>query len=95
MTEGSGRYFEDTLVSLRKLTNDKNSDVRKAFYLVSYNLILNFNIVHLNKFECHLVIFLLNGLSDEKADVVEISKDYLEKAGSYRKVIYFFKFCRN
>jgi hypothetical protein len=86
ITEGSGKFFEDALVPLRKVTNDKNSDVRKTLYQMTFNLISNFNILFLNKFEHHLVIFLLNGLSDENQDISVVSKDLLEKAGIYRQV---------
>lgn len=86
MNEGSGKFFEDSLVFLKKMTNDKNIDVRKSFYHSTYNLLLNFNIMLLNKFEHHLVIFLLNGLSDENLEVSNTSKEFLEKAGIYRQV---------
>jgi len=86
MNEGSGKFFEDCLIFFKKMTNDKNIDVRKSFYQVTYNIILNFNVVLLNKFEHHLVIFLLNGISDENSDVSCISKEFLEKAGIYRQV---------
>lgn len=86
ITEGSGKFFEDALVPLRKVTNDKNSDVRRTLYQVTFSLLSNFNILFLNKFEHHLVIFLLNGLSDENQEIAFSSKELLEKAGIYRQV---------
>ena len=90
ITESSGKFFEDGLTSLKKVTNDKNPEVRKTLYQITYNLITNFNIMYLNKFEHHLVIFLLNGLSDENQEIAATSREYLEKAGIYRQVLYRF-----
>jgi len=82
---GGGEHFGEAINPLKKLLNDKNTEVRKGLYSVAFSLILNFNIKYLNEFEKYLVIFLLSGFSDENEENIKLSKDYLEKAGKYRK----------
>lgn len=53
---------------------------------MAFSLINHFNVLFLNKFEHHLVILLLNGLSDENQEIAVTSKELLEKAGVYRQV---------
>jgi len=51
-----------------------------------FKLATNFNIVHLRKYEFQLVMFLMNGLADEQADIIASCGKYLEDAGVHRKV---------
>ncbi len=86
MCETAGKFFEETIAFLKNASNDKNYDVRKTFYSVIYKLLTNFNITHLRKFEHYLVIFLMNGLSDEKLEIKQLCLQYIEEAGEYRIV---------
>ena len=85
LCEIAGKFFEETIPFMKLLSNDKNYDVRKAFYASVFRLLTNFNIIYLRKYEHNLVLFLMNGLSDEKEDVQVMCLDYLEQAGEYRK----------
>jgi hypothetical protein len=86
LCDNAGKFFEEAVPLLKVISNDKNYDVRKAFYTSIYRLLVNFNIIYLRKFEHFLVMFLMNGLSDEKADIQEICMKYIEDAGEYRMV---------
>jgi hypothetical protein len=88
LCENAGKYFEDALPIMKTITNDKNYEVRKTFYASIYKLICNFNIIYLRKYEHYLVLFLMNGLSDEKGDIQIESAEYLDRAGEYRLVRY-------
>ena len=67
--------------------NDKNGEVRKEFVHFTQNLLTNFNIIYLKKFEPNLVIFLLNGMADSIEEIATLSMNKLDEAGIYRKVI--------
>ena len=86
LCENAGKFFEDAVVMFKVISNDKNYEVRKIFYASIYKLICNLNIIFLRKYEHYLVLFLMNGLSDEKGDIQLESVEYLEKAGEYRLV---------
>lgn len=85
LCENAGKNFEECNIFFKIIANDKNYDVRKAFFAVIYKLITNLNITHLEKFEYYLVIYLMTGLSDEKEDIQKICFDHLEQAGQYKK----------
>jgi hypothetical protein len=85
LCENAGKFFEECYSVLKLLANDKNYDVRKTFYAVVFKLITNFNIIYLRKFEHYLVIFLMNGLNDEKEDIVQNCYQYVEEAGVVRQ----------
>lgn len=86
ITENAGKFFEEAVPSFKIISNDKNYDVRKAFYSTMFILLKSLNILFLRKFEHLIVIFIMNGLSDEKSDISQSCFDYLEQAGEYRKV---------
>jgi hypothetical protein len=86
LCENAGKYFEEAVTILKLISNDKNYEVRKTFYGCVYKLLCNFNIIYLRKFEHFLVLFLMNGLSDEKGDIQIECSEYLEKGGEYRLV---------
>lgn len=90
LCDSAGKFFEDAVGLLKLIAHDKNYDVRKAFYSNIYKLLVNFNIIYLRKYEHFLVMFLMNGLSDEKNDIVENCENYIEEAGKYREVNYIF-----
>ncbi len=86
LCDNAGKNFEEAIPYLKVIANDKNYDVRKALYSAVYKLVTNFNIIYLRKYEHHLVILLMNGLSDEKTDIQMMCLKGLEDAGKYRKV---------
>ena len=45
----------------------------------------NMDITHLRTYESHLVLFLLNGLSDENKEVSEACRLFLEEHGKRMK----------
>ena len=65
--------------------NDRSSDVRNIFYEVLQYWMTNMEISSLRAVESHLVLFLLNGLSDENKDVNEKCKSFLEEHGKRMK----------
>jgi len=71
---------------LKITADDKKSDVRAVFNATVFKLVTNFNIVHLRKYEHQLVMFLMNGLGDQQADIVISCEKYLEDAGTHRQV---------
>ena len=85
LCENAGKSFEDCINFLRYLPNDKNSDVRMAFYSVIYKIMVNMKIIYLRKYEHNIVLYLMNGLSDERDDIKKEAYQYIEKAGKYRE----------
>lgn len=85
LCENAGKNFEDCIIRFKALSIDKNSEVRKTFYAVMFRLITNFNTIYLKKYEHNLVIFLMNGLNDEKEDIIKNCFNFIEEAGIYRK----------
>ena len=65
--------------------NDRSSDVRNIFYEVLRYWMTNMDITHLRTYESHLVLFLLNGLSDENKEVSEACRLFLEEHGKRMK----------
>lgn len=86
----AGKHFEDCYIHFKKLCFDKNSDVRSVLYQKIFDLLTNFNIIYLRKFEHQLSFLLLNGLSDEKETIIQSCFEYLNKGGEYRKVNSYF-----
>ena len=70
---------------MKPIANDKNSDVRKNFYLSVAKLLENLNIIYLRRSEPSLVMLLLNGLGDEKEDIQKQTADLIEEVGNNRK----------
>lgn len=92
LCEGAGKNFEECFPFLKITLNDKKPDVRAAFYATVFKLVTNFNIIHLRKYEFQFVMFIMNGLGDEQADIVVSCGKYLEDAGVHRQVN-FYLFC--
>ena len=65
--------------------NDRSTDVRVAFYEVLSHWMTNMEIQSLRAVESHLILFLLNGLSDENKDISNKCKDFLEEHGKRMK----------
>ena len=65
--------------------NDRSSDVRNIFYEVLRYWMTNMEISSLRTYESHMVLFLLNGLSDENKEVSEACRLFLEEHGKRMK----------
>lgn len=65
--------------------NDRSQDVRTAFYEVLRHWMTNMELQSLRDVEHHLILFLLNGLSDENSDIAESCKVFLEEHGKRMK----------
>jgi len=89
LSESAGKNFEDCFPFLKITSNDKKPDVRAAFYATIFKLVTNLNIIHLRKYEFQLVMFLMNGLGDDQADIITSCGKFLEDAGAHRQVNYY------
>ena len=89
LCDNSGNYIDDCIPYLHILSNDKNAEVRKQFYHSIAKLLENLNIVYLRKSEPALVMLLLNGLSDDKEDIRNMTKKLIEDAGNNRRKLAF------
>lgn len=85
LCDSAGSLFDECIVFLKPLANDKNSDVRMNFYTSMARLLSNFNIIYLRKFEPTILMLLLGGLSDEKDDVKAKTAQLIEECGENRK----------
>ena len=85
LCDNAGSLYDDCVLYLKPIANDKNSDVRKNFYLSVAKLLENLNIIYLRRSEPSLVMLLLNGLGDEKEDIQKQTADLIEEVGNNRK----------
>jgi hypothetical protein len=65
--------------------NDRSQDVRMAFYDVLQYWMTEMEIKSLRQFEHHFILFLLNGIADENADISSKCKIHLEEYGKNMK----------
>ena len=89
LCDNAGNFLDECIPYLKVLSNDKNTEVRKQFYNSICKLLENLNIVYLRKNEPDLVLLLLNGLSDDKEDIRNITKNLIEDAGNNRRKLAF------
>ena len=85
LCDNAGMLYDDCVMFLKPLANDKNADVRKNFYIAIAKLLNTLNIIYLRRSEASLVMLLLNGLSDEKGDIKMMVDELIEKVGENRK----------
>jgi hypothetical protein len=79
---GAEPFLEEALPQLKYAMNDRSQDVRTTFYQqVMKHWLTNMEIHSLRKYEHHLVLFLLNGLSDEIPEISKSCKGMLEEHG--------------
>lgn len=79
---GAENFLEDALPQLKYVMNDRSQDVRMTFYdTVLKHWLTSMEIHALIKYEHHFVLYLLNGLSDEIAEIAKTSKEMLESHG--------------
>ena len=72
----------DSISTLRLVMNDRSTDVRKTFYEVLKHWMVKMDIQSLKQFEANLVLFLLNGVSDECQEISEGCIQFLEEHGN-------------
>lgn len=87
LSEGAYSHFEGVKKEIKALSQDKNSDVRKAFFCGVCSMINNFSIEALKKYEADLVSYMLYGLIDENEDIVAFCTKLLDEAGLKRKLL--------
>lgn len=79
---GAEDFLEEALAQLKMTMNDRHQDVRLiAIQVIDYWL-KNMDIHATKKFEKHLLLFLLNGVSDEVDSVRDESIEILERHGT-------------
>ena len=67
------QFFEEAREQLKLTANDRSQDVRRALVDVVEYWLQHMDINELKVFEKDLVLFLLNGISDEQASISEKS----------------------
>ena len=72
--EGAGSLYEHVGLSYNKAVHDKINEVRKIAYESVASLLNGFSITNLRVFESDLVLLLLNSLSDEVPEFVDLGK---------------------
>ena len=65
--------------------NDRSPDVRSKFYQVLQHWLTNMEINSLRQFEHNFILFLLNGMTDEQADISQHCKELIEEHGRTMK----------
>ena len=71
VARGAEPFITESLGQLKYSQNDRSSDVRSIFYETLRYWMTNMEISSLRAVESHLILFLLNGLSDENKEVNE------------------------
>jgi HEAT repeat protein len=82
---GANDFLEDALPQLKMTINDRHHDVRRITIDVIDFWLQNMDLTSLRKFEKDLVLFLLNGASDEIEEIRELSISVLERHGNHMK----------
>ena len=79
---GAENFLDDALPQLKYVMNDRSQDVRLTFYeQVMRHWLTSMEIHALIKYEHHLVLYLLNGLSDEIPEISKAAREMLESHG--------------
>lgn len=81
VARGAERFIEDALVQLKFSMNDRSADVRAMFYEVLRHWMTHMDIQSLRAVEADFVLFLLNGISDEQAEISCSCREFLEEHG--------------
>lgn len=61
--------------------NDRSGDVRKTFYQTVRHWLTSMELQAVRTYEKHLVLFLLNGVSDDQEEIRTLCTDTLETHG--------------
>lgn len=76
--------FSDIHFIYKKLISDKNNEVRLTTISCLSELVINFNITYLNKFESIIISYIMMNLSDIDENIKYNCYNEIEKLGSYR-----------
>jgi hypothetical protein len=83
--KGAEPFLEDALQQLKFSQNDRSQDVRGTFYEVLKVWLTNMEIGYIRAYEHHLVLFMINGISDESKDISKACAAMLELHGTNMK----------
>lgn len=81
----ANEFLAEALPQLKMTINDRHHDVRKVAIQVIDHWLQSMDLSELKKFEKDLVLFLLNGISDENDEVRDLSIEILERHGTNMK----------
>ncbi|KAL4485726.1 hypothetical protein ABPG72_010988 [Tetrahymena utriculariae] len=84
LCEGAGCLYEDVNASYNKVINDKINEVLKTAYESVAQLLNSFSVPNLRNFENDLVLLLLNSLSDEVQENIQLGQKLIEEIGMSR-----------
>ncbi|KAL4472321.1 hypothetical protein ABPG72_002804 [Tetrahymena utriculariae] len=84
LCEGAGCLYEHVNASYNKVINDKINEVRKTAYESVAQLLNSFSVPNLRNFESDLVLLLLNSLSDEVQENIQLGQKLIEETGMSR-----------
>jgi hypothetical protein len=82
---GAEVYLEEALPQLKFVMNDRSQDVRATFFEILAHWLSNMEINSLRQYEHHFILYLLNGITDEYAEVSKTCKNLLEDHGNNMK----------
>ena len=68
-------------MQLKFVQNDRSQDVRAEFYNVLFHWMKNIEFRYLKQYEDDFVLFLLNGIADDKLDIGPKCIVFLEEHG--------------
>lgn len=80
----NGSFLDISMNTLKLLSFDKSTDVRKSTFKCISDLLMQFSINNLNIYENQLLLILLNGLSDENGDIQHFTIEALDQVGVKR-----------
>jgi hypothetical protein len=69
LSRKNGTFLEVVMNSLKTLSLDKSTEVRKGTLLAVAELLMHFSIQNLNNYENNLILILLNSLSDDNKEI--------------------------
>mmetsp|Transcript_31614 Transcript_31614/g.31081 ORF Transcript_31614/g.31081 Transcript_31614/m.31081 type:complete len:141 (-) Transcript_31614:19-441(-) len=83
--KGAEEFLEEALPQLKMTINDRHHDVRRVCVRVIDYWLKNMDINATKKFQKDLLLFLLNGVSDEMEEISEQAVSILERHGTDMK----------
>jgi len=81
LTDNGANHMKEILPALKQIINDKNLEVRKSTYEVAAKLLNGLSPGFLKDYESEIVQLLLNGLSDENEEIVQLCIILISKVG--------------
>ena len=83
--KGAEEFLEEALPQFKMTVNDRHHDVRRVAVRVIDYWLKNMDIHATKKMQKDLLLFLLNGVSDEIEDIRDMSIEILERHGNDMK----------